>query len=137
MKINTFILMFLLLCSNGYAGQDLTGKVIRVIDGDTIKVELQEEMPPLFKIQSIRLLHCDTPEKKSTNPELQELAWKATAFTKAKVAEGTLLELKDVHFDKYGGRLLSSIVINGEDLCQALINEGLAHRYEGGKKDWE
>lgn len=110
--------------------------VDHVVDGDTVKVRLVGDMPELFREESIRLRHCDTPEKRDPRPAVADLARQATAFTAARIAPGMTLTLREVGFDKYGGRLLADVEVGGESLCQALIGAGLAHPYEGGRKDW-
>lgn len=109
---------------------------IRVVDGDTVKVRLVGEMPELFREQGVRLRHCDTPEKRDERPDIAALAHRATDFTAARITPGMALTLRDVGFDKYGGRLLADVEAGGENLCQALIGAGLAKPYEGGKKGW-
>jgi endonuclease YncB( thermonuclease family) len=132
-----FILLFSLACTvPALAGETLRAMVVKVVDGDTIKVELLGEMPELFRHQSVRLLGCDTPEKKDTRPEVAALAWEATKFTFERIVPGQELELRDVAFDKYGGRLLALVAVDGEDLCRSLIEAGLAKPYSGGKKEW-
>ena len=131
------ILLLTLLCSSPvWAGEDMDAIVVSITDGDTIKVELTGEMPALFKHQSIRVLGCDTPEKKDPRPEVAALAHKAMAYTQDRVIVGQGLHLRDVAFDKYGGRLLAHVEIGGADLCSSLIEAGLAKPYSGGKKEW-
>jgi len=110
--------------------------VERVVDGDTIKVVLVGDMPDLFREESIRLRHCDTPEKHDSRPEVAALAIQATDYTARRIAPGQHITLHEVGFDKYGGRLLADVEVDGVNLCRALIDAGLAHPYEGGKKDW-
>jgi len=110
--------------------------VERVVDGDTIKVVLVGDMPELFREESIRLRHCDTPEKNDSRPDVAALAVQATDYTARRIAPGQHITLREVGFDKYGGRLLADVEVDGVNLCRALIDSGLAHPYEGGKKDW-
>lgn len=118
--------------------EDLTATVVKVVDGDTIKVSLDGPMPALFRLQSVRLLGCDTPEKHDKRPEVAALARMATAFTADLVREGETIALRDVRFDKYGGRLLAHVAVNGQDLCAALVTNDppLAKPYTGGRKEW-
>ena len=131
------ILPFLVFClaSSAYA-ETLTATVVKVVDGDTIKVELHGDMPELFRHQSVRVLGCDTPEKHDPRPEVSALAYQAKDFTGARIAAGSELELQDIAFDKYGGRLLARVFVGGDDLCRLLIDVGLAKPYDGGKKEW-
>ncbi len=117
-------------------GPALEAVAERVVDGDTIRVRLVGEMPELFRRQGVRLRHCDTPEKRDRRPEIAALARQASAYTATRVAPGARLTLLDVGRDKYGGRLLADIEVEGENLCAALIEAGLAVPYEGGKKGW-
>jgi len=110
--------------------------VERVVDGDTIKVALVGDMPELFRKENIRLRHCDTPEKHDPRPDVAALAIQATDYTARRIAPGQHITLREVGFDKYGGRLLADVEVDGVNLCRALIDAGLAHPYEGGKKDW-
>jgi len=110
--------------------------VERVVDGDTIKVVLVGDMPELFREESVRLRHCDTPEKHDPRPDVAELAIQATDYTASRIAPGQHITLREVGFDKYGGRLLADVEVDGVNLCRSLIDAGLAHPYEGGKKDW-
>lgn len=117
-------------------GPELEADVVRVVDGDTIKVSLVGEMPEIFRSQSIRLRHCDTPELHDERPEIAAKAQEAKAFMAARVAPGMRLTLRDVGRDKYCGRLVADVEVDGENLCRELIIEGLALPYEGRKKTW-
>lgn len=137
----SFLLVFLLFVCPATATARriepaMEALVVRVVDGDTIKVQLVGEMPELFREESVRLRHCDTPEKHDSRPDMAELARRATDYTATRLAPGARITLREVGFDKYGGRLLADVAVDGGNLCQALIEAGLAHPYEGGKKDW-
>lgn len=118
--------------------EDLDATVVKVIDGDTIKVTLTGPMPELFRHQSVRLLGCDTPEKRDKRPEIAVLARMATDFTASLIHPGDAIELHDIRFDKYGGRLLAHVAVGGQDLCTALIahDPPLAKHYRGCRKEW-
>lgn len=140
MRYVAFSLIALALCVASVQarepGPELAAAVVRVVDGDTVKVRLLDPMPDLFMYQSIRLRHCDTPELGDKRPEVAALAREARAFMKARITPGMRLTLSDVGRDKYGGRLVADIVVDGEDLCRSLLDAGLAVPYEGGRKTW-
>ncbi|WP_428562334.1 MAG: thermonuclease family protein [Solidesulfovibrio sp. DCME] len=117
-------------------GPDLEAKVVRVVDGDTIKVRLLGRMPRCFRAQAVRLRHCDTPELRDNRPEIAAKAREAKAYVAERITPGMRLTLRDVGRDKYGGRMVVDVEIAGENLCRALIEEGLAVPYAGGKKVW-
>lgn len=129
-------LMFLALALPAHA-EDITATVIAVRDGDTISVRLDGDcLPKIFQVQGVRLNGCDTPEKKDARPEIAAIALQASEFTAARITPGQAIVLRDVKRDKYGGRLVASVEVDGVDLCRLLIDEGLAKPYAGGKKEW-
>jgi endonuclease YncB( thermonuclease family) len=140
MRYIAFSLIALVLCAGSVQarepGPTLAATVVRVVDGDTVRVRLLDPMPDLFKYQSIRLRHCDTPELRDKRPEMAALARDAREFVKARIAPGMRLTLSDVGRDKYGGRLVAVINVEGADLCRSLLDAGLAVPYEGGRKTW-
>lgn len=93
-------------------------------------------MPNLFRLQNIRLRHCDTPEMRDVRPEIAAKAKEATAFVEARIECGMRLTLTDVGRYMYGAGLLANIEVGGEDLCRSLLEAGLAVPYEGGRKTW-
>ena len=46
---------------------------------------------------------------------------------------GKIVTLDNVGLDKYG-RLLAEVIIDGENLSDLLLDEGLAVSYDGGKR---
>lgn len=114
-------------------------KPIKVLDGDTIKFEASWVPKPLKPEISVRVLGVDTPEKKPRNKCEQEdvLAQKASAFTKDAVKNAKSIQVKLDDWDKYGGRVLGTIIIDGKNLTDELIANGLARAYHGeAKSSW-
>lgn len=111
-------------------------KIIRVIDGDTVEIEANFLPPPLKPSLKLRIYGIDTPEKKSrAKCDLEaELSKKATAFTQKVINESISKKIKIRKWDKYGGRVLGDIILDGKSLEALLLNEGLAKPYDGGKK---
>jgi len=111
-------------------------KIIRVIDGDTVEIEANFLPPPLKPSLKLRIYGIDTPEKKSrAKCELEaELSKKATTFTQKVINESISRKIKIRKWDKYGGRVLGDIILDGKSLEALLLNEGLAKPYDGGKK---
>ena len=140
--MNKYILLLLLqlVPASTYAGSTIHGPyqadVIRVIDGDTLKIRAHI-WPGLNQQINLRLDGVNTPEKRSranykVNECEKELALKATEFTKAFVSDKTLT-ISDIRLGKYSGRVLGDLRANGKDLGRALIEAGLAKEYHGGK----
>lgn len=114
--------------------------ITRVIDGDTVAFQAPFLPQPLKKELSIRVYGVDTPEKghRAKCPKENERGLAASQFTK-KMVENSKRHQVIIHgWDKYGGRVLGSIILDGVDLRTELIKNGFAIPYFGEKKehDW-
>jgi endonuclease YncB( thermonuclease family) len=130
--IKILITIFLLsISSNAYAYE---WEILRVVDGDTIEIK-NECFPKELKL-SVRVNSTDTPEKGSRAKCEKEakLAEKASKFTKQFVGKNKTATFRNIKWDKYGGRLLADVEINGKSLSDELIRNGLARSYDGKKK---
>jgi endonuclease YncB( thermonuclease family) len=130
--IKILITLFLLsISSNAYAYE---WEILRVVDGDTIEIK-NECFPKELKL-SARVLGIDTPEKGSRAKCEKEakLAEKASKFTKQFIGKNKTATFRNIKWDKYGGRLLADVEINGKSLSDELIKNGLARSYDGKKK---
>lgn len=114
-------------------------KITRVIDGDTVEIAvgfLPEPLPPKL---SIRILGVDTPEKapRAKCVAEAEKAKLASAFTKNAIANAREIDVQLKEWDKYGGRVLGYVLLDGHSLTDMLIDEGLARPYKGeAKSSW-
>lgn len=111
-------------------------KIIRVSDGDTVVFEAPFMPAPLKPQLSLRVLGVDTPEKggRAQCPSEDTLAQKASAFTKDAVAKAKKVQIEIKDHDKFGGRVLGDIIVDGQRLSKMLIDNGLARAYFGEKK---
>jgi endonuclease YncB( thermonuclease family) len=113
--------------------------ITRVIDGDTVAFEAKFLPDPLKKELSIRVFGVDTPEKgfRAQCPKEDVMGQKATEFTKHAVASAQKRQVILMDWDKYGGRVLGDVILDGKSLRQALIANGLAREYYGeAKQSW-
>lgn len=114
-------------------------KVLRAIDGDTVEVQANWLPPELGNKIKIRILGVDTPEKA---PRAQCDSEAAKAKTASEFTKGLLANAKNVSvhvkgWDKYGGRVLGDIIIDGKSLRLELIAKGHAREYFGeAKQSW-
>lgn len=106
--------------------------LIKVIDGDTLKVSLPCENTVLCQNMSVRVRGVDTPELHSKNPQERKKAQEAKAFT-TRFTQGQTLNLMNCGRDKYF-RLLCDVKASGQDLASALLTAGHAVPYDGGTK---
>lgn len=114
-------------------------EVLRVIDGDTIAFKADFLPAPLKKELSIRVYGVDTPEKgfRAKCPSEDQRGQAATAFTKELINVAKKRQIVLYDWDKYGGRVLGDIVLDGYSLRALLISKGFAREYYGeAKQSW-
>lgn len=111
--------------------------VVSVTDGDTIKTSLGKRLPAPLNNVSIRLRDVDTPELRGACEKEKHLAQQAKAEVSL-IATGQQMRVYNYEWDKYGGRIVADVYVNGVTLSQHLITKGLAVPYtgEGPKRDW-
>ncbi len=113
--------------------------VLRVIDGDTVAFAAPWLPDPLKKELSIRIFGVDTPEKgfRAKCIEEDKRSQLATAFTQKKINTAKRLQILLIEWDKYGGRVLGDVFVDGQSLRHLLIEKGLAREYYGeAKTSW-
>lgn len=113
--------------------------ILRVIDGDTVAFSAPFLPDPLKKELSIRVFGVDTPEKghRAQCPSEDLLGKAATNFTKDSITKAQKLQIVLMDWDKYGGRVLGDVLIDGQSLRMLLINKGYAREYYGeAKTSW-
>lgn len=118
------------------AGVTYGAVITRVIDGDTVAFQANWLPEPLKKELSIRVYGVDTPEKsfRAKCPKEAELGAAATEFTKHAVAESKHRQVILMDWDKYGGRVLGDVLLDGKSLRNMLISKGYAREYYGDAK---
>lgn len=135
------MLLFLCFTSIVYSQDNLYNwKVTRAVDGDTIEVQVDFLPKELGNKLYIRVWGVDTPEKgwRAKSEHENELGLKASEFTKQKIAEAKDIKIQLIMWDKFGGRVLGDVVVDGKSLRQLLLDNGYAREYYGAKKDsWD
>ena len=133
------ITALLALVAQPVVGEYVSVQVIRVIDGDTIVVAAPWVPDPLKKEISLRLFGVDTPEKGFRAKCEQEsiLAQSATDYVTSKISTAKEIKAELIDWDKYSGRILASVQVDGIDLRQQLLAQHYAREYHGGaKQSW-
>lgn len=111
-------------------------RVIRVLDGDTVEIDAPFLPVELKQVLKLRIEGVDTPEKGSRAAcESERIkADYATDFTKRVVGMSKKHSVLIQGWDKYGGRILGDVLLDGKSLKNMLIDSGYAKPYDGGKK---
>ena len=121
------------------AGVTYDAVITRVIDGDTIGIQATWLPAPLKPELSIRVFGVDTPEKghRAQCPSEAQRGEAASAFTKQAIANSQKRQIVLMDWDKYGGRVLGDVLLNGQSLRGMLIANGFAREYYGeAKTSW-
>jgi len=107
-------------------------RLVKVIDGDTIDVDIDLGFEVILSKQRVRLAGIDTPESRTRNLAEKALGLKA----KERLIElcGEKLQLLSLGSGKYGRILGIPHTEEGEDICELLKKEGHAVEYWGGTK---
>ena len=134
------LIAFLLLTSSASAAQlHYDYRIRRVIDGDTVEIVVPNLPVELGHYLKLRVYGVDTPEKGfraqcSTEGTKAETA---TKFTEDAIAKAKSKQVRILKWDKYGGRVLGDVVLDGKSLRVMLIQSGNAVEYFGArKKSW-
>jgi endonuclease YncB( thermonuclease family) len=113
--------------------------ITRVVDGDTVAFHAPFLPAPLKQELSIRVFGVDTPEKghRAQCPSEAARGAAATEFTKKLIANAQQKQMVLMDWDKYGGRVLGDVILNGQSLRAMLIQNGFAREYYGeAKQSW-
>ncbi|TWP31815.1 thermonuclease family protein [Apibacter muscae] len=116
-KLKPLFFLLSFLVSTFLLSQTLSGRVIKVADGDTVTI-LTDENEQI----KIRLYGIDCPEKG------QDFSSKATAFTSS-FCFGKIVKVTQKGLDRYG-RVLGIILIGKKNLNEELLKNGLAWHYK-------
>ena len=111
-------------------------QVLRVSDGDTIVIAAPFLPAPLKPELAVRIFGVDTPEKghRAQCPAENERALVASKWTTQLIAQGGKIQVTLYAWDKFGGRVLGDILVNGQSVRAGLIANGLAREYYGDAK---
>jgi len=139
-----FLLLLALLPCFAFAQKEKAGVtyevvLTRVVDGDTVAFQANWLPDPLKKELSIRVFGVDTPEKsfRAKCPSEAARGEAASAFTKQMINASSKRQIILMDWDKYGGRVLGDVILDGKSLRQQLIANGFAREYYGeAKTSW-
>jgi endonuclease YncB( thermonuclease family) len=147
MKITKILLIGLLSFAgigNVYADKTAKGvtydaQIVRVNDGDTVVIAAPFLPLPLKPELAVRIYGVDTPEKghRAQCPSEDQRGQAATVFTKNLVAKSIKRQVTLYGWDKFGGRVLGDMILDGQSLRSMLIQNGFAREYFGeAKQSW-
>jgi micrococcal nuclease len=112
--------------------------VIKVVDGDTIDVDIDLGMNTVRANERIRLAGIDTPESRTTDKAEKALGIESKEYLKSKLKDAKLIVIKTELPDskeKYG-RMLGWLYLDGNTISvnDQMIEDGYAWGYLGDTK---
>jgi micrococcal nuclease len=110
-------------------------KVTKVIDGDTIRCDIDLGFDIVMANQTIRLYGIDTPESRTRDLEEKYYGNLSKQFLNDYCPKGSTIILK-THLDEKGkfGRILGELIVNKVNLNEQMVIENLAVEYHGQSK---
>lgn len=124
-----FILTFVLFLFVSFSVQSSTP---RVLDGDTVDTGISYEGLPTVKL---RLFGIDTPEMKGKCDLEKQKAREAKEFLEKLISSSNRIEIKFLAWDKYGGRAVGHLLLDGKSASDTMIEKGHGISYFGEKKN--
>ena len=113
-------------------------KVVRVIDGDTVDVDIDLGFGVWLRKSRIRLLGVDTPESRTRDKEEKKYGLAAKDFLVSKLGDSPILKTTKDGKGKFG-RILGEFLVEHPEatinINELLIDNHHAVRYMGQSKD--
>ena len=115
-------------------------KVVKIIDGDTIDVDIQLGFDVILNKQRVRLHGIDTPESRTRNLEEKARGLLSKGFLKDLAPIGSIITLQSLKKGEFG-RILGVIWKEGDDwtfddaINELMVKNYHAVPYRGQSKD--
>lgn len=114
-------------------------KILKVVDGDTVEIDLDLGFNIVLANQKVRMAGVDTPESRTTNKEEKPRGMLSKKKLAEKLPVGawvTIETLKSDNNDDKFGRILGVFILDdGTKLNQWLIDNNYAVPYMGENKE--
>ena len=115
-------------------------KILRVIDGDTVDVDVDLGFGVWLRKERVRIMGIDTPESRTRDKIEKKFGLASKARLKELLKSGCILktQVSKKGEDMKGkfGRILGDFILeDSRRVTEILVNEGHAVAYFGGSKD--
>tara|TARA_B110000444_G_scaffold207080_1_gene200903 strand:- start:5683 stop:6138 length:456 start_codon:yes stop_codon:yes gene_type:complete len=113
-----------------------TVNVVKVVDGDTVDVDIDLGFGMVYKKQRVRMLGIDTPESRTRDLVEKKFGKASKKHLKSIIENAESIELVSHDKGKFG-RILGDLFIGNSQysINQQMIDENHAVAYTGGNKE--
>ena len=107
-------------------------EIIKIIDGDTVDVNIDLGFGIWMHKERVRLLGIDTPESRTSDKEEKKFGLLSKKYLEDHYPIGSVATLR-THKDKTGkfGRILGELVWQDTTINKKMVDEHLAVLYDG------
>ncbi len=112
-------------------------KVVRVIDGDTVDVDIDLGFGIWQKNERVRIMGIDTPESRTRDKDEKVRGKMAASYLKEAIKKGKKVIIQTKLKDSKGkfGRVLGNVIVDGININQSMVDNHLAVAYFGQSKN--
>mgnify|MGYP006121240061 FL=1 len=112
-------------------------KITRVVDGDTVDVDIDLGFGVWLHKERVRIYGIDTPESRTRDLEEKKYGLAAKEFVKQLINGWEYVVLRTQKYDAKGkfGRILGDIIVDKVSMSDTMIKEHHAVPYYGQSKE--
>jgi len=115
-------------------GNVVVSEVRSIYDADTFRASIEGWPDIIGKSMSIRVNGIDAAEMRGKCQKEKDMARAAKQATVAMLREAKKIELRNMKRGKYF-RIIADVYVDGKNLGEVLVNQGMARKYSGGKRE--
>jgi endonuclease YncB( thermonuclease family) len=112
----------------------LLASFVSCYDGDTCRVDIEVWLDLAVHAQ-VRLRGVDAPEINGKCAAEKMLAVTARDFLIGILNSSSKIQISDIEYDKYAGRVVANVMVDGQSAAELIIAEGLGRPYTGGTRE--
>lgn len=112
-------------------------KIVKVIDGDTVDVDIDLGFGVWLKKERVRVNGIDTPESRTRDKVEKKYGLLSKKFLQEQIKKSKKVTIKTYKGDETGkfGRILGDVFIDGKSVNSLMCQKGHAVEYYGQSKD--
>lgn len=110
-------------------------KVVRVVDGDTVDVDIDLGFGIWLQDERIRITGIDAPESRTSDPIEKVFGLLSKEWLKHRLPEGSIVIMKSKDFKGKFGRILGDFELASGMVSELMIKEHMAVPYYGNSKE--